>query len=187
MIEPELESIFLPDGYRPGKSALDAVGVTPQRCWKYDWVLEFDIKGCLTIFRILLKAVRRHAKQMGAVLHQKMADGVNGKGLFLHCTFDCRWRGHIPTSLGVGMPTMDWCTAGRSKKPRPLRRSFNRGWRCADFRCTRQRRRSSIARTTGVGERIRRSSLTFSDISSGRGRWQRHSERISSVGTARQF
>jgi RNA-directed DNA polymerase len=34
MIEPELEPIFLPDsyGYRPGKSALDAVGVTRQRC-----------------------------------------------------------------------------------------------------------------------------------------------------------
>ena len=28
-----------------GKSALDAVGVTRERCWKYDWVLEFDIKG----------------------------------------------------------------------------------------------------------------------------------------------
>ncbi len=36
MIEPDLEPIFLPDsyGYRPGKSALDAVGVTRQRCWK---------------------------------------------------------------------------------------------------------------------------------------------------------
>ncbi|MET3598011.1 hypothetical protein ABID26_007438 [Mesorhizobium shonense] len=46
MIEPDLDSLFLPDsyGYRPGKSALDAVGVTRQRCWKYDWVLEFDIK-----------------------------------------------------------------------------------------------------------------------------------------------
>ena len=51
MIEPELEPIFLPDsyGYRPGKSALDAVGVTRQRCWKYDWVLEFDIKGLLDV------------------------------------------------------------------------------------------------------------------------------------------
>ena len=48
-IEPKLESIFLLDsyGYRPGKSALDAVAVTRQRCWKYDWVLEFDIKGLL--------------------------------------------------------------------------------------------------------------------------------------------
>ena len=49
LIEPDLDSIFLPDsyGYRPRKSALDAVGVTRQRCWKYDWVLEFDIRGLL--------------------------------------------------------------------------------------------------------------------------------------------
>jgi RNA-directed DNA polymerase len=44
MLEPDLEPIFLPDsyGYRPGKSALDAVAVTRERCWRYDWVLEFD-------------------------------------------------------------------------------------------------------------------------------------------------
>lgn len=49
MIEPDLDKIFLADsyGYRPDKSALDAVGVTRERCWKYDWVLEFDIKGLL--------------------------------------------------------------------------------------------------------------------------------------------
>ena len=40
LIEPDLDPIFLPDsyGYRPGKSALEAVGVTRKRCWKYDWV-----------------------------------------------------------------------------------------------------------------------------------------------------
>ena len=45
--EPNVEPVFLADsyGYRPGKSALDAVRVTRERCWKYDWVLEFDIKG----------------------------------------------------------------------------------------------------------------------------------------------
>jgi retron-type reverse transcriptase len=45
--EPAVEPIFLADsyGYRPGKSAVDAVSVTRQRCWRYDWVLEFDIKG----------------------------------------------------------------------------------------------------------------------------------------------
>jgi group II intron reverse transcriptase/maturase len=49
VIEPNLDSVFLTDsyGYRPRKSALDAVGVTRERCWKYDWVLEFDIKGLL--------------------------------------------------------------------------------------------------------------------------------------------
>ncbi len=41
---PILDPIFLADsyGYRPKKSALDAVGATRERCWKYDWVLEFD-------------------------------------------------------------------------------------------------------------------------------------------------
>jgi RNA-directed DNA polymerase len=49
LIEPDLDPIFLADsyGYRPGKSALDAVGVTRERCWRYDWVLEFDIRGLL--------------------------------------------------------------------------------------------------------------------------------------------
>jgi RNA-directed DNA polymerase len=49
VIEPILDAVFLANsyGYRPGKSALDAVGVTRERCWKYDWVLEFDIKGLL--------------------------------------------------------------------------------------------------------------------------------------------
>ena len=36
-------------GYRPSKSALDAVGVTRKRCWEYDWVLEFDIQGLLDV------------------------------------------------------------------------------------------------------------------------------------------
>lgn len=32
-------------GYRPGKSALDAVGVARQRCWRYAWVLDLHIKA----------------------------------------------------------------------------------------------------------------------------------------------
>ena len=32
-------------GYRPGKSALDAVGVARQRCWRYAWVLDIDIQS----------------------------------------------------------------------------------------------------------------------------------------------
>ncbi len=47
IIEPDLDAVFLGNsyGYRPGRSALDAVGVTRKRCWDYDWVLAFDIKG----------------------------------------------------------------------------------------------------------------------------------------------
>jgi len=43
--EPFVEPIFCEDsyGYRPNKSAIDAVGVTRERCWKMPWVLEIDI------------------------------------------------------------------------------------------------------------------------------------------------
>ena len=47
MLEPQLEPIFDQDsyGYRPGKSAHQAVESSRKRCWKYDWVVDLDIKG----------------------------------------------------------------------------------------------------------------------------------------------
>jgi RNA-directed DNA polymerase len=73
LIEPDLDPIFLPDsyGYRPRKSALDAVGVTRERCWKYDWVLEFDIKGLFDNLphELLLRAVQKHVKCKWALLY----------------------------------------------------------------------------------------------------------------------
>ena len=46
-LEPVVEPSFHPDsyGYRPKKSALDAVGVARQRCWRYDWVIDLDVQG----------------------------------------------------------------------------------------------------------------------------------------------
>lgn len=46
-LEPKVEPHFHSDsyGYRPGKSALDAVATARQRCWKSDWVIDLDIKG----------------------------------------------------------------------------------------------------------------------------------------------
>ena len=46
-LEPVLEPVFHPDsyGYRPGRSALDAVGVARKRCWVSDWVIDLDIKA----------------------------------------------------------------------------------------------------------------------------------------------
>jgi len=64
-LEPILEPVFHPDsyGYRPGKSAIDAVAKARERCWRFDWVLEFDIKGLFDNidWGLLVKAVRRHA------------------------------------------------------------------------------------------------------------------------------
>jgi RNA-directed DNA polymerase len=73
VIEPTLDPIFLADsyGYRPYKSALDAVGVTRERCWKYNWVLEFDIKGLFDNIdhELLLRAVRKHITCKWALLY----------------------------------------------------------------------------------------------------------------------
>ena len=73
LIEPDLESVFLANsyGYRPGKSALQAVGVTRERCWKYNWVLEFDIKGLFDNIdhELLLRAVRKHVTCKWALLY----------------------------------------------------------------------------------------------------------------------
>lgn len=64
--EPKVEPVFLPDsyGYRPGKSALDAIGVTRKRCWQFDWVVEFDIKGLFDNIdhELLLRAVDKHTE-----------------------------------------------------------------------------------------------------------------------------
>src|SRR3954449_10563697 len=34
-----------PYAYRPGRSALDAVGTARKRCWRTDWVIDLDIKA----------------------------------------------------------------------------------------------------------------------------------------------
>src|ERR1035441_10264749 len=62
IIEPMLDPIFHPDsyGYRPGRSAKQAIAVTRKRRWQYDWVVEFDIKAAFDQIDhgLLLKAVR---------------------------------------------------------------------------------------------------------------------------------
>jgi RNA-directed DNA polymerase len=127
--EPHVEPYFLPDsyGYRPNKSALDAVGITRQRCWQYDWLLEYDIRGLFDNLdhELLMKAVRKHTENEWVILYierwlktpMQLADGSleeKTKGvmqggvissvlsnLYLHYVFDM-WmkRNH---------PTIPWC------------------------------------------------------------------------------
>jgi RNA-directed DNA polymerase len=117
-LEPVVDPLFHPDsyGYRPGKSALEAVGQTRQRCWKLDWVIDLDIKGFFDNIDhdLLRRAVKKHAKEKWVVLSMERwlqapaqaEDGhvrARGKGtpqggvvspllanLFLHYAFD-RW------------------------------------------------------------------------------------------------
>ena len=63
-LEPDVEPNFHEDSYayRPKKSAIQAMKVTRQRCWRYDWVLDFDIKGLFDNIDhdLLMRAVRKH-------------------------------------------------------------------------------------------------------------------------------
>ena len=129
LIEPDLDPIFLANsyGYRPKKSALDAIGVTRQRCWKYNWVLEFDIKGLFDNIdhELLLRAVRKHVQCKWALLYierwlkapMELEDGTRVErtcgtpqggvispilsNLFMHYAFDL-WMART-------YPELPWC------------------------------------------------------------------------------
>jgi RNA-directed DNA polymerase len=72
-LEPKVEPIFHPDsyGYRPKKSALDAVGACRQRCWRADWVVDLDIKAFFDSvpWDLILKAVEHHTDQRWILLY----------------------------------------------------------------------------------------------------------------------
>jgi RNA-directed DNA polymerase len=115
--EPFVEPYFHNNsyGYRPNKSAIQALEITRKRCWKYNWVLEFDIKGLFDNIdhELLMKAVERHSKVEWVKLYIKRwleapfqtRDGIKERtagtpqggvispvlaNLFLHYTFD-KW------------------------------------------------------------------------------------------------
>jgi RNA-directed DNA polymerase len=126
LIEPILDPVFHADsyGYRPGKSAKQAVAITRQRCWKYDWVVEFDIKAAFDQIDhgLLLKAVRTHIKEdwilmyverwltapfetaQGTRLRRDRGTPQGGvvspilMNLFMHYAFDCWMQRNFPQS-----------------------------------------------------------------------------------------
>jgi len=71
--EPLVEPHFHPDsyGYRPGRSALDAVGTARRRCWRQDWVIDLDIKGFFDNLdhELLMRAVRHHTDLPWVILY----------------------------------------------------------------------------------------------------------------------
>lgn len=72
-LDAQVEPLFHKDSYayRPSKSAVDAISVVRRRCWKYDWVLEFDIKGAFDHIdhELMMKAVRQCARCPWVVLY----------------------------------------------------------------------------------------------------------------------
>lgn len=72
-LEPLVEPYFHPEsyGYRPGKSALDAVGVARERCWRRSWVIDLDIKGFFDNLdhELVERAVGRHTESVWVKLY----------------------------------------------------------------------------------------------------------------------
>jgi len=72
-LEPGVEPCFHPDsyGYRPGRSALDAVGRCRERCWRRDWVIDLDIRSFFSSVEheLMLRAVRRHTDLRWVLLY----------------------------------------------------------------------------------------------------------------------
>ncbi len=73
VLEARAEPVFHPDsyGYRPGRSAIDAVAVCRRRCWKADWVIDLDISAFFDSvpWDLVLKAVAAHTDQPWVVLY----------------------------------------------------------------------------------------------------------------------
>ncbi|MEN3614279.1 group II intron reverse transcriptase/maturase [Plantactinospora sp. ZYX-F-223] len=74
-LEAKVEPIFHPDsyGYRPNRSALDAVAACRQRCWKTDWVIDLDIQKFFDSvpWDLVIKAVQAHTNDRWVVLYVK--------------------------------------------------------------------------------------------------------------------
>jgi RNA-directed DNA polymerase len=72
-LEPLVEPIFHPDsyGYRPGRSALQAVGTCRERCWRADWVVDLDLKAFFDTLdhAFVLWTVRKHTQERWILLY----------------------------------------------------------------------------------------------------------------------
>jgi RNA-directed DNA polymerase len=124
-LEEKVEPIFHPDsyGYRPARSALDAVGRCRERCWRHDWVIDLDIQKFFDSvpWHLIVKAVEAHTDVPWVVLYIKrwlaapvrLPDGTLAErdrgtpqgsaispvlaNLFMHYAFDAWMAREFPT------------------------------------------------------------------------------------------
>lgn len=73
LLEPQIDPMFHPNsyGYRPGRSAHDAIAMVRRRSWDYDWVVEFDIKGLFDNIDhdLLMRALKKHCQTPWILLY----------------------------------------------------------------------------------------------------------------------
>jgi RNA-directed DNA polymerase len=74
-LEPSVEPLFHADsyGYRPGRSAHDALRVCRERCWKYDWAIDLDVRAFFDTLdhELVLRAVAHHTSERWILLYVK--------------------------------------------------------------------------------------------------------------------
>lgn len=142
-IEPQLDPIFHEDsyGYRPGKSAHDAIEVTRKRCWQNDWLLEFDIRGMFDNIphELIMKALGHHTQERwlllycdrwltasmigptGEIMERTRGTPQGGvispllMNLFMHYAFD-EWMGREFPELSWVRFADDGCVHARSRQ-----------------------------------------------------------------------
>lgn len=124
-LQPLVEPHFHQDsyGYRPNKSAQDAIGTARERCWRYNWVIDLDIKGFFDNLdhQLVMQSVKKFTDNPWTLLYierwlkvpAQSADGVlitREKGtpqggvispllanIFLHLAFDSWMKEKFPT------------------------------------------------------------------------------------------
>ena len=187
-LEPSVEPVFHPDsyGYRPGRSAHDALGVCRERCWRNDWVLDMDIRKFFDTVpgTSCSKAVAHHTDQRWILLYVERwlkaplqrEDGTlveRDRGtpqgsaispllanMFMHYAFDAWMARRFPD-----VPFERYCDdiivhARSERQALHVRARSLRGWRSAGSSSTSRRPASCTARTrTGAARTSTRRSL----------------------------
>jgi retron-type reverse transcriptase len=77
IVEPRLEPCFHPSsfGYRPGKNAHQAVNQARRNCWRYDWVLDMDMKAFFDTIDhdLMMRAIEKHVPEQWIRLYIRRA------------------------------------------------------------------------------------------------------------------
>jgi len=191
VLEPLVEPCFHPDsyGYRPKRSALDAVAVARKRCWGVDWVIDLDIKAFFDSIPhdLVERAVAHHTELAWVRLYVsrwlrapvERPDGIlmeRTKGtpqggvvspllanLFLHYAFDMWMARTFPTiHFERFADDVQSSIAGAKRRREQYWRPSGAGLQSAVWNFIQRRPRSSTARmTTGRGSTIRSSSTSW--------------------------
>ena len=157
VLEERAEPVFHPDsyGYRPRRSALDAVAACRRRCWETDWVIDLDIRKFFDSvpWDLVVKAVQANTDLPWVVLYVRrwlqaplrLPDGTlrqRDRGtpqgsavspvlanLFLHYAFDAWMAREFPGVRSSATWTTRWCTASARLRPARCWRRCRSGWR----------------------------------------------------------